>query len=71
MSVLHQTPAPVPVGVHLGMGGRCSGDRCDNEGGQRQRRVVRGEQTANLGEVNFEQTVHGHDPAAGPHGCGD
>jgi hypothetical protein len=71
VSVLHQTPAPVPVGVHLGMSGRGSGDRCDNEGGQRQRRVVRGEQTASLGQVNFEQTVHGHDPAAGPHGCGD
>jgi len=32
---------------------------------------VSGEQTASLGDVNFEQTVHGHDPAAGPDGCRD
>jgi hypothetical protein len=32
---------------------------------------MRGERPASLGDVNFKQTVHGHDPAAGPHGCRD
>jgi len=71
VTVFDQPASPVAVGVYLGVRGGCPADRSDDKRGQRQRWLVAAEQAACGGDVDDEQPLHGHDPAAGPDGGGD
>jgi hypothetical protein len=65
--VLDESPAPVPVGVHLGMARGCPAHAGHHVCSQRQGRVAPSEHPASGGEVDLEQPDHGDDPPTSPY----
>jgi hypothetical protein len=62
-----ELPAPVPVGMDFRMSSRGAGDTRNNERGERQRRLVDGQETLSVGHVDVEQPVHWHHSLARAH----
>ena len=67
----HQLPAPVAVGVDVGVGRGGAGNAGHHEGGQRRGRVVGGEQPLRRGHIHLGQPVHRRHPPPGAHRRGD
>jgi len=66
VAVHYKLAAPVSVGVDFGVGGDGACDRGDHEGGERQGWVAACEQVGGVGDVEFQEAVHGNGTLPGP-----